>query len=208
LDSQSTVDVFSNKKLMTNICNAKRSLFLLINAGKANVTNKDDLKGYGTVGFHPEGIANILSLIHVQTRHKVTFGSTLHQGFLVHKVDGTTHLFKPSKKGLFFSDGKNNVVHVFFNIVDKNKCKYTIKEYSDAVRVHSLQYIICQPSTSDFIEYLEKNMIPNLPVTKADNKQAHDIFSTDIRSLQGKITCKKTSWIVTVTDDQPTGMLE
>jgi len=31
---------------------------------------------------------------------------TLNEGFLVHMVDGTTWVFKPSKMGLFFSDVK------------------------------------------------------------------------------------------------------
>ena len=49
LDSQSTVDVFSNLKLLSNIRDAKRSLTLYCNAGKAIINKKGDLKGYGTV---------------------------------------------------------------------------------------------------------------------------------------------------------------
>jgi len=37
LDSQSTVDVFMNKKLLKNICNAKKRLSLHCNAGIATV---------------------------------------------------------------------------------------------------------------------------------------------------------------------------
>jgi len=36
-------------KLLTNICDRKRKLILYCNAGKAIITNKGDLKGYGTV---------------------------------------------------------------------------------------------------------------------------------------------------------------
>jgi len=49
LDSQSTVDVFSNPRLLENIHDAKQVLTLHCNAGKAIVTKKGDLKGYGTV---------------------------------------------------------------------------------------------------------------------------------------------------------------
>ena len=38
LDSQSTVDLYSNKKLMTNIRDSKHKLTLYCNAGKAIVT--------------------------------------------------------------------------------------------------------------------------------------------------------------------------
>jgi len=80
-------------------CDARRSLFLFCNAIKAIVTKKGNLKGYATVRFHPEDIANILSFSNVQKKHNVTYDSTLNQGFLLHKADGTTRLFRLSKKG-------------------------------------------------------------------------------------------------------------
>ena len=75
LDSQLTVDVFSNAKLLTNIFDLRRNLTLYCNAGKAIITKKGDLKGYGTVWFYPEGIANILSLSNVQKKHRVAYDS-------------------------------------------------------------------------------------------------------------------------------------
>jgi len=166
LDSQSMVDVFSNPRLLTNIRDAKKSLTLYCNAGKAIVTKKGDLKGYGTVWFYPEGITNILSLGNVKKKHRVTYDSTLNKGFLVFKEDGTAQTFRPSKKGLFFSDVKNEVAHAFINTVENNKTKNTIKAYSDAVRARSLQNIIGRPSTQDYIKYVERNMIPNCPLTR------------------------------------------
>jgi len=123
LDSQSTVDVFSNAKLLTNICDVKRCLTLYCNVGKAIITKKGDLKGYGTVWFYPDGIANILSLSNVQKKHRMTYDSTLNEGFLVFKTDGTARSFRPSKKGLFFSDVKSDIAHAFINSVDNNKTK-------------------------------------------------------------------------------------
>jgi len=66
LDSQSTVDVFCNRKPLSNIRYAKRTLILYCNTRKAIVSKKGDLKGYGTVWYHPEGITTILSLHNVQ----------------------------------------------------------------------------------------------------------------------------------------------
>ena len=74
------VDVFSNKKLLTNINDTIRNLILHCNAGKAIISNKGDLMGYGTVWFYPDGIPKI----------RVTYNSTLGEGFLVFKADGTT----------------------------------------------------------------------------------------------------------------------
>jgi len=64
LDSQSTVDVFMNKRLLKNIHDAKKPLSLLYNDGIATVSKVGDISGYGTVWFYEDGIANILSLCH------------------------------------------------------------------------------------------------------------------------------------------------
>jgi len=109
LDSQSTVDVFSNPHLLTNIFTSKTTLTLHCSTGKAIVRQKGDLKGYGTVWYYPEGIANILSLHKVQEKYKVTYDSSTMAGFVVHKSDGTKRVFKPSRKGLFFSRTRTSV---------------------------------------------------------------------------------------------------
>jgi len=62
------------------------------------VTKKGDLKDYVTVWFHPDGIANILSLNNVKKKYKVTFDSELNDSFVVQKVNGSQRVFKPSKK--------------------------------------------------------------------------------------------------------------
>ena len=127
-----TVDVFSNKKLLTNISDIKCTLTLYWSARKASIQSKGDLKGYGTVWFYPDGIANILSLCNIQKKYKVTYDSSLKTGFVVQNADVTNHVFMPSKKGLFFSDVKSDTAHVMTSTEDTIKRKYTTKEYSDA----------------------------------------------------------------------------
>jgi hypothetical protein len=132
LDSQLTVDMFCNPKLLGNICNAKRSLTLYCNAGKATINKKGDLKGYSTVWYYPDGIVNIVSLHNVQKKHKVTYDSTQDKGFIVHKADGTSHVFMPSNKGLFYSDVKSDVVLI--NTVIKNKINTWLSSIQMLVR--------------------------------------------------------------------------
>ena len=62
-----------------------------------------DLLGYGTVWFYEDGIANILSLNNVKKKYHVTYDGTACDCFEVHKSDGTKHVFRPLKKGLFYS---------------------------------------------------------------------------------------------------------
>jgi len=99
LDSQSTVDMFKNKKLLKNIRDAKMALSLHCNAGIAMVNKIGDLPGYGTVWFYEDGIANILSLNNVKKKYRVTYDSTAYDCFEVHNADGTKCVFKPSKRG-------------------------------------------------------------------------------------------------------------
>jgi len=56
--------------------------------------------------------------------------------FMMHKADGNNHVFMPSKKGLYFSDVKNNTAHVMINTVDSIKSKYIVKEYANAFKTH------------------------------------------------------------------------
>jgi len=130
LESQSTVVVFKNKKLLKNIRDAKKALSLHCNARIAMVNKVSDLPGYGTVWFYEDGIANILSLNNVKKKYRVTYDSTAYDCFEVHKADGTKRVFKPSKKGLFYSCVNNDVA--FVTTVEDNINKYTVREYSYA----------------------------------------------------------------------------
>jgi len=42
-------------------------------------------------------------------------------GFVVCKPDGTNYMFKPSEKGLIFSDVKQDIAHVLVNTVNSIK---------------------------------------------------------------------------------------
>jgi len=85
-------------------------------------------------------------------------------GFVVHKVDGSNRVFMPSKKGLYFSDIKNDTASVMINTVDSIKNKYTVKEYANARKARSIQDIIGRPATKDYIDSIQD--IIGRPATK------------------------------------------
>ena len=119
-DSRSTVDMFSNEKLLTKIRNFKWNLGLFCNAGKTLVKKKVSERIWRCMVLLG-GHWCVLSSSNVQKKYKVMHDSTSDQGFVVHKVDDTIWIFRPSKIGLFFSDFRNDVTDVFVNKVDRDK---------------------------------------------------------------------------------------
>jgi len=96
-----------NKKLLNNIGDTKKSLSLPCYAGI--VSKVGDLPEFGTVWFYEDGIANIISLNNVKKKYCVTYDSTACDCFELNIADGTKRVFKPSKKGLFYSSVSNDV---------------------------------------------------------------------------------------------------
>jgi len=93
-----------------------------------SISKKGDLKGYGTVWYYSDGIANILSLNNIKKKNKVTYDIKLDASFVVHKENGSQHVFKPSKKGPFYLDVTNDVRTTLVTMVDSIKNKYSIRQ--------------------------------------------------------------------------------
>jgi hypothetical protein len=78
LDNQSTVDMFHNGKLLDTIRPRKGYMDIHCNAAVTSTNLVGDLQGYGKVWYHPNGIANILSLKRVRNHsHRITYEMTV-----------------------------------------------------------------------------------------------------------------------------------
>ena len=100
LDSQSTMDIFYNRKLLRNICESGSWMDIHCNAGIMSTTLVGDLPGYGTVWFHEGGIANILSLARVKDKFTVVFHSKQGNEFHVFGTSDRIRVFRQSERGL------------------------------------------------------------------------------------------------------------
>ena len=203
LDNQSMVDVFCNKKLLTNICEHSKTLEIHCNAGGVTSTNLiDELRGYGTVWFNPTGIANILSLAKATTDHgyHVTFDRTEgNHAFHLHKADGTMRVLKQSPKGPYYIDTKESCNNIrdkqydvnLVNTVADNRIKYSQRgDYLRTQLARKVQKIIGRPSAKTFLSIMDKHLLSNCPVTRDNIIAAERIFGPDVGSLKGKAVRK------------------
>ena len=73
LDSQSTISVFNNPSMLTNIRPSGHTLRAVTNGGFQESTLIGDFPNLGPVWFNPKSIANILSLSDVQKVCPISF---------------------------------------------------------------------------------------------------------------------------------------
>ncbi|KAI2506981.1 hypothetical protein MHU86_7478 [Fragilaria crotonensis] len=90
LDSQSTISVFRNPDMLTNIRPSNRTLRAVTNEGFQDSTLMGDFPNLGPVWFNPASIANILSLAEVRKVCRVTMDTTTESAMCVHRLDGST----------------------------------------------------------------------------------------------------------------------
>ena len=196
IDSQSTIDVFSNGELLSKIKQADTTMHIRCNAGAKSTNQMGYLSGYGWVWYFPDGIANILSLSRVKDKYRVTFDSASDNCFHVHKP-GQILKFQEAIHRLYYIDVKqrNEESNVLITTVDENKTQFLAFDFNKAKLARSIQCRIGRPKTQDYIRYVRHNLIPNCPITVQDIKNAEAIWGPDLGSLKGK-----TAW------KQPTGV--
>jgi hypothetical protein len=103
LDSQSTVNLFSNPKHVNNARQATTPINVHCNKGSMPMSMVADF-GTNQVYLNPDGIANVLSLYLLGKKHHITYDSQDRGGvFKVHTSSGVLE-FKPTKKGLHALD--------------------------------------------------------------------------------------------------------
>jgi hypothetical protein len=87
LDSQSTMDLFCNKQLVTDVTKANKKMRLQSNGGRMTATQKATMPGYKKqVWYSKDAITNIIALSNLIQQYHVMYNSR-DQIFVVHQED-------------------------------------------------------------------------------------------------------------------------
>ncbi len=100
-DNESTIDVVKNKGMVMNIRNTDKPIEIMgIGGEPIKIIQIGDLMGYGTVYYHPDVAANILTFYKQLTKRfkSVVYDNKRNDAFVVEK-DGGSHMeIIPSKR--------------------------------------------------------------------------------------------------------------
>lgn len=196
LDSQSTISVFCNPAMLTNIRPSPHVLRAVTNGGHQDSSMLGDFPNLGPVWYNPKSIANILSLSEVRKVCRVTMDTGAEVAMCVHRVDGTIMKFMEHPSGLYVFDPSTTndtstttvTGYTFLSTVSVQKQMFSPRQIKDADTARTLYRMIGRPDEAHFQVILRRNMIRNCPVTPEDAKRALVIYGPDVATLKGKTT--------------------
>ena len=147
LDSASSIDMFVNQDLLTDIQTSSQPITILSNAGWVTIKKFGYMPGYPEkVWYHPDGAANVLSLHNASKHYRITM-DTRHNNCLILHGKTTSHRlrFHASANGLYYhkvpANNRNHILASFLNTVSKKKAAYTQRGIQQAQLARRVQEI-------------------------------------------------------------------
>jgi Zinc knuckle len=195
LDSESTVSIFNNRKLIKNIrnCGNEQGLRIYSNGGHQDTHLVGDLPGFGQVWFNESLMANFLSLAEVLKICRVAMDTSKAAEIVIYKHNGTKLKFVESGKGLYYYDTDANTKarntstnYSFVSSVVENKAKFTTRQVNDADLAKRVYALVGRPSHATFLKMIRENMIDGCPITVDDANRTVKIYRPDRSALRGK----------------------
>ena len=195
LDNESTMDLFCNKDLVTEIAKTTGKMTVEGNGGKMQVRHKATVPGYARrVWFDKKAITNIISLSNLRAQYRITYDSDASSSFTVHReaVNLPNMEFKMHPSGLHYYDpAEFSEAKIFVNTVSGKMEGYSKRQIKGAEQASALYAKLGYPSHKDFKWILRSNQIKDCPVTVDDADNALNIWGKNVAALKGKTTRRK-----------------
>jgi hypothetical protein len=197
LDSQSSVNLFCNPKLVQNITRSRSPLYLGTNAGGTVVQHEAEVPNYqGKVWFDEKAMTNVFSMALMEEKYRITYDSGVESAIIVHTERGPVKFTKGPENLYYFKPKYRTTNEImsatnFVETVKENELFYTPRQIESAKRAKKLMHSLGCPTVNDLKNILRLNMIADCPVKIPDVVLAEKIYGADLASLKGKTTRSK-----------------
>ncbi len=204
LDNKSTMSLFCNRKLVTNVCDSDEPLTLQSNGGSMKVYQVADIgKDQCPIWFSTKAITNILSLKEVIKRYSVTYNSYDEAFYVYRESHGLPNMiFRLCSSGLHCYDPQREEFS-FVVTVEENMLSYNKWQIQAADKAKTFYACLAFPSAPDYKWILQSSQVKECPVTAEDAKIAEKIWGPNIAALKGKTTRTKPEHVMTVIVEIP-----
>jgi hypothetical protein len=200
LDSQSTINIFSNGKLLRHIQRVPHYITVYSHAGSSRTNLVGFRDGHGWVWYDPHGIGNIYSMKLMTKHYRVTFDSqgigAGHNAFVVHHPDGPMR-FATDNRGLYFRAVHNGPEALVLTTTTTRDGVWTSAASAEgltraevrwASEARCLQQMLGYPSDRDYDGMVRGHMLRDCCVVTADIANACAVYGPNRDALRGKIT--------------------
>ncbi len=221
LDSQSTINLFSNPNHVDNVRPDAQPIKVHCNKGVMPTGNVADF-GNNEVYINPNSIVSVLSLYLLGQKHHITYDSKDRGGiFKVHTFDGLLK-FTPTPLGLRALDLKEHPntahllvtntsppesQHLHVNTVRDNFDGFTKKQIQHPQEARRLMLMTGVPLEWNFQSMVCLNQLKNCPIMHDDVKITHAIYGCDLANTRGKMVRRKPDHVETDYVEIPTDIL-
>ena len=133
LDSESSIDIFSNKAMVSNTRKSPSLITIHCNVGSRQVEHTAVLNGYGILWYDPKAIANILSLSRATRKYRVVFHSESRNCFMMMLTEREV-VFNVSTNSFYYHGTVDRAI-VIVDTVEENHEVFTRRYYEGAKAV-------------------------------------------------------------------------
>ena len=204
LDNQSTVDIFVEESLLSNIREADEA-YMIEGIGGMIYTNLiGDVQHFGAVKFSPDGLANILSKARVRDRKFTITVDDDARTETIHVSDTVKFVFREKYGGLHVcdmselasgptgdSDNECDADYALVQTVEDMASQFTVAEVKAAKATREWMRKSGYADTRQLQAQLKYGTVANVPFSLQDLQRADAIFGKDVASLKGKTTHRK-----------------
>ncbi|MGC9156348.1 MAG: reverse transcriptase domain-containing protein, partial [Ferrimicrobium sp.] len=188
LDNQSTVHLFTNEELVSNVRPAARPIRVSGVGGIVSVDKVGDFGSFGEVYVSEASPANVLSFSAVRKQLRVSYEYDADV-FSVHAPEGTME-FVPfdsgSESGHLYAYNVPYPESVLVQTVEERMKLYSRRQVAAAEAARDLERVLGYPSAASMIKMINTGALIGSAVTAQDVQRAHSIWGPSVEALKGK----------------------